>query len=287
MATTATGTPFTTYSAAVAGAGTVRWAVADSKASVANLPTIVYCHGAGGGSNQFETLSAWSGLRDWLIDNGWVWIEGTGGGAQPWGNPASQTAYELSFAHVDGLLDLGAVVVLGRSMGGAVGARLYLAGAFASRCVGVIENSGVQDLVWAYDADSGRWTDAFNAAWGVSSRAEFVSAVTGLNPIDGPASAWTGKKVLQLVGDADTTVPPSTNAYPMRTLYAGRPSLDRLDVRAGGDHSASNGSYLQMLAMTDFLTIVTGGTPPPPVVYVAQETFYVLGGKFYPMVPAV
>lgn len=262
MPTTAAGTPYTVHSAAVAGS--TYWAVPDALVGAPDIPVILYAHGAAGAANQFATLAAWSGLRDWLIDNGWGWIEGSGGGSQPWGNPASQAAYDASFAHVDSSLDIGTVVVLGRSMGGAVGARLYLDHrANDARFVGFISNSGVQDLVWAYDWDANRWTAAFNAAWGVSSKAEFEAAVAGLNPVDGPPTDWAGANVIQLWGDADTTVTPSENAIAMRAMYATQPAIDAIDIRSGGDHSATNGSYLEVDAMTEFLMLVTGETPPP------------------------
>lgn len=285
MATTAAGTSYTVYTAIVAGES-IFWAVADAKATQSDIPTILYTHGAGGAANQFATLSAWKGLREWLIDNGWAWVEGDGGGSQPWGNTASQTSYLAAFDHVDGILDIGKVVVLGRSMGGAVAARIYNARRGTdARFVGLIQNSGVQDLAWAYDYDAGRWTSAFNSAWGVANKAAFLTAVAGKNPIDGPASAWDGAKVLQLWGDADDTVPPAQNAIPMRAMYAGHPAIDNADVRAGGDHSATNGSYLQVAAMTAFLIDVTGGIAPPKTFYAARAILFAVGSQLYRLNP--
>lgn len=290
MPTTPNGTTYTLSTADLGVHGAAYWAVADAEAGSADLPFVLYCHGAGGGANQFATLAAWSGLRNWLIDNGFGWVEGLGGGLQPWGNPASEHAYDAAFAHVDGLFDIGSVVVLGRSMGGAVASRLYHAHRGTDpRFVGLISNSGVSDLAWAYDYDGGRWTDAFNTAWGVTSKPEFLAAVTGLNPIDGPASAWAGASVLQMWGDVDTTVTPADNAIAMRTMYAGSPTLDVADVRAGGDHSAANGSYQQVDAMAAFLAEVTGMEPPPPptpTMYRADTGIFLsLGGERYALSP--
>lgn len=289
MPTTPNGTTYTITSGPVTGAGTVYRALADSAVGGTDLPFILYAHGAGGAANQFSTLGAWAGLRNWLIDNGWGWIESSGGGLQPWGNQASQDAYDATIAYADSVYDIGTWVVLGRSMGGAVAARLYNDHRLTdTRFAGIMVNSGVQDLVWAYDFDSNRWTDAFNSAWGVSSKAEFEIAVEGLNPVDGPASSWAGSNVLQLVGDADTTVPPAINGYAMRTMYAGQPTLDLLDVRAGGDHSSTNGSYLQVEAMTSFLATVRGDTPEPPTpasAYRQLRRLYYSGGERYVVTP--
>lgn len=269
MPTTANGTAYTVYSANVSGGGMTYWAVADAHVSDPDLLAVLYTHGASGAANQLATLSNWSTFRDWLIDNGWAWVEGNGGGGQPWGNAASQTAYDASFAHVDGILDISKVVVVGRSMGGAVGARLYLDHRDSdARFVGFISVSGVLDLAWAYDYDSNRWTAAFNTAWGVTNKPDFLTAAAGLNPIDGPAADWDGANVLQIVGTADTTVPGADNGLAMRTMYAGHPAYDVLDSVVGATHG---GTYSELTQMTSFLQVVTDVTPPTPPDLTARE----------------
>lgn len=264
MPTTANGIAYTVHSASVPGVGTIYYGIADGT-SLVDVKTVLYMHGAGGAANDFQG-SKWNLMRDWLIEHGWGFIEGPGGGLNAWGNAASESSYGATFDWVDAHAWLIAVVVvLGRSMGGAVADRLYNARRGADpRWLGLMNNSGVQDLVWAYDYDSGRWTDAFNAAWGVTSKAEFEAAVVGMNPIDGPPETWDGAQVLQLVGSADVTVLPDENGLAMRTMYAGHPDLDQLDVRPDGDHSTTNGSYKQVAAMSAFLLEVTGETPPDP-----------------------
>lgn len=282
MPTTPNGTAYTVHRATLPTHGVVNVGVADAALPTADVPTILYTHGAGGSHDQFATLGAWAGLREWLIDHGWAWVEGAGGGLQPWGNPASEAAYIAALEHADTILDVGPVVILGRSMGGAVAARLYTTSPIAPRCAGLIQNSGVQDLIWAYD--SARWTAAFHTAWGVTDRAGLVAAVDGYNPADLPAAAWGDTSVIQLVGSADTTVPPGPNAYAMRDLYTGRPVLDVLDVRPGGDHSAGNGSYLQVAPMVAFLEQVTGGTPEPTARILRRTgTWLLTGGGRHPV----
>ena len=259
MPTTPNGASYTTHTATIPGGGVIHWAVPSEGAE---FPLVLYCHGAGGGPDQFSTLGAWGGLRNWLIDNGWAWVEGAGGGAQPWGNPSSQDAYDAAFSYIDGILNISHVVVLGRSMGGIVGARIYLSHSQVdSRWVGFIGNSAVQDLVWAYDWEEGGWTSAFNSAWGVTSKTELVALSDGLNPVGGSPDEWEGKNVLQLWGTNDSLVPAGPNGSAMRTMYRGEPAMDRVSIRQGGDHSTANGSYLDIEAMSRFLIDVTG-TPP-------------------------
>lgn len=285
---TPNGTPWTSFSATVAGQ-VVRWAVADAVASTADIPTILYAHGAGGGSNQFETLGAWAGMRNWLIDNGWAWVESQGGGAQPWGNQASRDAYESALTHVSGLLDIGAVVPLGRSMGGLVTYWLATQSTIvAPRAVGFIINSGTTDLAATYARPER--VDAVEAAYGFTGSGGYAAATAGFDPMLFPLSTWDGVKVLQLWGDADDTVPAVDHAIAIRTRWAGRPTLDAYDIRAGGDHSATNGSYLQVAAMSDFLLEVTGQTVPEPIVtpsYQIVREYAVIGGRSYPIVPKV
>jgi pimeloyl-ACP methyl ester carboxylesterase len=267
MPTTPNGTVYTVYSATVTDAGTVKWGVADAAAGTANIPAILYCHGSGGASNQFETLSAWTGLRNWLMDNGFAWIEGTGGGTKSWGNEAARIAYDTSYAHVAGVLDLGPVIPLGRSMGGVVAQYLFTQSpVVAPACVGAIINSGVQSLAAWYEA--GIDQPAVLSAYGATDSASFYAAIEGYEPLDFPATAWAGKKIIQLVGDSDTTVPAEDHGLAMRAHYAGQPSLDLLDIRAGGDHSATNGSYLEVDDMVAFISQAMGWVAPEP------ETLY-------------
>jgi pimeloyl-ACP methyl ester carboxylesterase len=261
---TAAGTAYTVFTdSSDPDAGTARWAYRDSLEGASNIPTILYLHGAGAGSNQFETLTAWTTLRNWLIDNGWAWIEGTGGGTQPWGNAASRTAYRATFDIADAEFDIGPLVILARSMGGLAGHWLFTQDPVIKvRSVGFIGNSEVANLAAAYA--SGNWTDAMRAAYGVSTDVGFASASEGFDPLLFSASLWAGKKVLEIVGTADTTVPRADHGLAMRTHWAGQPALDLLTTRSGGDHSGTNGSYLEVDAMTAFLLEVTGEAPEPP-----------------------
>lgn len=276
MPTTASGTAYTVHSTALSGAGTCYWAVADSRAASAGIPTILYAHGSGGAGNQFATLAAWQGLRDWLIDNGWAWVEGDGGGGSSWGNPDSRAAYLDYLAHVETQIATGPVVLLGRSMGGLVTAWLYTHSERAGTFAGWINNSGVSTLFegltdgsgGALTKSTGRYFgSALWAAWGASDYDGWAAAVAA----DGQAApeqyapaVWTNKKVLCCYGDADTTVPwSSRGASVLRTLWSGLPSVDLVSVRPGGDHTSTNGSYLDVGPMTAFLAGIAPGSGSP------------------------
>lgn len=286
MATTPNGTVYSGTSFTNSVGEQCIYVVSDAVKTTADVPLVIYCHGAGGAYNQFLTLGAWAGIRNWLIDNGWAWVEGAGGGAQPWGNPASIASYRAAYDHVASVMDIGDVVPFGRSMGGLPAISLYLLDPVISgKSVGLVENSGVQNLAAAYA--SGSWTSAMRTAYGASSDATFTANSEGSDPMTFAASLWNGKTVLQLVGDADTTVPPADHGYAMRTRYAGRPTNDLLDVRAGGDHSSTNGSYLQTNAMVEFFSLVHSTEPPPdPVSYKILEAYRVgADRKLFPMDP--
>lgn len=272
MPTTATGTPYTVYSATLPTHGLVYWAVADAHAADADIPAILYAHGSGGAANQFATLSAWTGLRDWLIDNGWAFIEGAGGGTTSWGNAAARDAYPAYLAHVEGILDIGVCVLLGRSMGGLVTAWLYAQYSGKARFSGWINNSGVSTI---FEGTLGSGTvslrpsgEYFGAsmfpAWGVTDYAGLVTAAAAYAPESWAASVWAGKRILACYGDADTTVPfTPRGAGPLRAIWNGQPTEDLVSIRAGGDHSGTNGSYLDVATMTAFLYSIGGGGAPP------------------------
>ncbi|MFV9429170.1 hypothetical protein ACNJ7K_11570 [Rhodococcus aetherivorans] len=220
---------------------------------------ILYLHGANGGYNQFTSLSAWIGLREWLIDNGWGWIEG--GGAQPWGNAASRTAYRAAFDHVDGILDIGPVVILTRPMGGLVGHWLFTQDpVLKDRSVGFIGNSEVANLAAAYATS--RWTADMHAAYGTDA-AGFAAASVGHDPMLFSPSLWAGKKVLELVGTNDTTVRAADHGLAIRAHWEEQPAVNLLDTRESGDHPGTNGSYLQVEAMSQFLSLFHGQADDP------------------------
>lgn len=273
MPTTPAGTPYTTYTATPAGGDQTLWAVADSHAADLDVPLMVYCHGSGGGYNQFATLSAWSGTRNWLIDNGWAWVESAGGGGTSWANLAARASYQAAVAHVRTQLDVGPIVVLGRSMGGLISYWLATQSAFAADCVGLMVSSGTTDLAYKYN-NGGSDKAIMRAAYGAVDDADFWVKSAGHDPMLFDLAEWNGTNVLQVVGSADTQVVPANHGLAIRELWAGRPAIDRLDVRDGGDHSTTNGTYLQTAAYTTFLTDVTAqGEPVPSETYTVVAAY--------------
>lgn len=128
------------------------------------------------------------------------------------------------------------------------------------RSVGFIGNSEVANLAAAYS--SGRWTTEMHTAYGTNA-AGFAAASTGYDPMLFSPSLWTGKKVLEIVGTSDTTVPPASHGLAIRARWEGQPAVNLLDTRDGGDHSGTNGSYLQVEAMTQFLSLFHGHAVDP------------------------
>lgn len=261
MPTTPNGTLYTVGTLSDPVAGTVVYGYPDGHAP--DMVTLLYAHGAGGAANQFAALAAWTGLRNALIDAGAGWIESTGGGDRSWGNDAARAAYVRAHEMVAAIIDLGQIIVLGRSMGGLVAQWLYTQSNIPNM-VGLIINSGVQDIVAYYDDNTDTGRGQMRAAWGATDSATFYAAVAGKNPVEWDPSLWAGKHVHQLVGSLDTTVPPTRHAYPMRARYAGQPETDVLTVRQGGDHGQTNGAYLEVDAMMQFIGSVADLTPPAP-----------------------
>lgn len=260
MATTPNGTTYNPHVFSTANGGTGQWFMDDTKTDYTGIPTILYTHGSGGTFEQFYTLFAWRGIRNWLMDNGWAVIEASGGGAN-WGNQASRDGYMQAFEHADSVLDIGEVNVLGRSMGGLVAYWLAAQSPIADRVERLIINSGTTDLAFRVtDGDPNGISTIMNAHE-ASTLAEFYQIAAPYDPMQFPVEDWAGRRVLQMWGTDDTSVESKHHAEPWVTKYSEQVAELRTDIRDGGDHSAGNGSYLQTSAMTSFLLSQPPGDP--------------------------
>lgn len=300
MPTTASGTPYTVTSIDLGDPhGIMYYGVADEYASEPNRPLIAYAHGDNGAANQFATLPAWQQQRDWSIDNAYAWVEGSGGsalGLRNWGNPAAQAAYPAYIDRVSDILDIGKRILLGRSMGGLVTAYLYAKSGMPFD--GWINNSGVSTIFVGSQADADetkrpsweKFKTGMYPAWGVTNLSGLHAAADYAAPENFAPSDWAGKKILCCYGDLDDIVPFNPRgAGPLRAIWAGQPTVDQLSVRVGGDHSGTNGSYLDTAAMIPFLTSIGGAiTPEPPTpTYFKAVNSYILGpyGERFPFSP--
>lgn len=287
MPSTGSGKPYTTTTEDMGTLGVAHFTVADEFASGVGLPAILYFHGSQGQSDQMVSLALWVPMRDWLLDNGFVIVEGSGGeayGAGNWGNTTARVAYMAYLDRAKEIYDISAGKVVGfaRSMGGLVGSWLYAkdtTGTFA----GLINNSGVSTLFVGdttapvnnttppqIERSSGRYfTTAQYNAWGTSNYDDWAAAVSAADaiPENWPQSDWAGKNVLFCYGDADTTVP----WYPrggdaLVDSMGSAPAILRVSPTAGGGHGGSINSYADLPSMTRFLTDILELDPPEPVV---------------------
>lgn len=299
MPTTAKGTAYTTYRQALSGHGTCVWTVGDAFASQSDLPTILYAHGSGGSADQWATLPSAQGVRDAVIDGGGLVIEGGGGntdtlGAQNWGNAGARAAYPAYLAHVAGVLSVGDVIVIGRSMGGLVGAWLTTQSSVAGDISGYINMSGVSTMLVG-SADGGADTVEKNtvrhfgstlwSAYGQSSYAGAAAAVEGsYSPEDWDASVWAGRNVLALYGDKDVSVPwPTRGGGPLDATISAQAASYTAKLRPNGDHG-NNSTWLNVDDMLNFFGAHTSFTPPVPPPVLSLETvarYVVRGGQWF------
>lgn len=263
MPATTNGTAYTTYETTLTDANQVLYGVADSHKTDTGIPVILYAHGNGGSYQQFAGSGAFKGLRDWLMDNGWAWVESTGGGGDSWGNQQARDHYEAAYTWLTTQINVGPVVVLGRSMGGIVSYWLHTRSAVVPSAA-LIANSAVTDLQAWIGPSPGY--PVFRTAFGIEEDGSNYEAVLNEHdPMRQPLTDWIGQKVIQLWGDADTTVPPAVHAEAWISKYGSELALMRTDIREGGDHSQTNGSYLETDAMVSFMAETTGRGPLEPV----------------------
>jgi pimeloyl-ACP methyl ester carboxylesterase len=290
MPTTAGGTNYTlrTFRTTTSNES-AHWFMDDARLDEKNIPVIIYCHGHEGPYNQFATMGAWKGLRDWLVDNGFAVVESAGGGPSSWANSAARTSYVDAFNHVDGSISVGKVIPLGRSMGGLVSYWLATQSPLASRVPALIVNSGTTDLSKRVTFNSTEFGHPeLRAAYPeAKSIAEWYQLTAPHDPMQFDASLWAGKSVLQLWGTNDPSVPSSWNGEAWVAKYGTHAAYAAIDVREGGDHSAENGSYLQVSAMTTFLEFVNRVQAPEITDVYKIQNMYLVGpdGNLHEMQP--
>lgn len=259
---TPNGTRWISYRSPTESGGVAEWTRPESKVASGGEPLMLYTHGNGGTASEFRTLPAWTQLRNWILDTGVSWVESSGAGVSGWGSPRDVRIYEEAFTLA--AEEIQPVKSFGnfRSMGAIVGYNLLTRSeALSGVMSGAMVNSGTADLMYRYqDRDPA----TLNSAWGVSNFAQFQEVASSADPMQFPVSVWSGLDMLQLVGTADTTVPPGPHGLALRARYGPVVHLDMLDVRQGGDHSTGNGSYLQVPAMIAYVRAVLGVTPPDP-----------------------
>jgi hypothetical protein len=315
MPVTANGTVYTVYTATIEGLGRCRWIVADNARTRTNLPTILYAHGANGGLGSFSGGAGTAEFRDWLMDHGWVLIEGEGGpydstGASFnwWGAPISRQAYRAYFLHVAQLLSIGIVVAMGASMGGLVTKWLATRSDIASRIVGYLGLAAVATLFYGnYDTvptdtpnninqRSGRYfSPSILDAYGVTTYEDLETAAASSAPELWEPSVWANKRILEVYADNDIAVPfTPRGAARLRELRAGIPPVDIAHSIGtfttgpeGKGHDLAAGWGMPMDVVTDFLTSLIPPVDPDPgptEAFYATSGYFVYDGDRYPIV---
>lgn len=256
MPVTSAGTAYTVHGF-TSSAGEQAWrAVADNRAGASRIPTVLFCHGNPGTvltSADQQFTQGYTTLREWLIDNGWAYIEGHGAGAG-WGNTASRLAYRAMLTDTQAVWSIGKLVVIGRSMGGLVGAWLASRDPVVSPLAsGFVCLSGTQDLSNRYSTAAEPDRVNLRAAYGVTDEAGFRAAVTNHDPMLAPLSTWDGRNAIQQWATGDTTVPPVNNGQAWLSRYGTRLAISRQQVTSGGDHNSTPNDPAQAAATIQFL----------------------------------
>lgn len=244
---------------------------------------IVYTHGNGGTFDQFATLTAWVPFRQWCMDNNYAVVESAGAG-NDWGGNASRQSYEQAAAWARSLLPTTSITVLARSMGGLIGYWLAVYSEFAPLVENLIVNSGTTDLIERYRVAGGEDLANMNTAYGIpgttKDEAAFAVASVGHDPMQFPLDVWADKRVMQLWGDADTTVVPATHGQAWVLKYGSSSFETVVDVRPGGDHTGHNGSYQQVTQMAAFLM---GASPTTGTGYLIRDVWVAANGMVIPV----
>lgn len=256
MPTTPNGTVYTVHTFTSSAGETAYRAIADNRVNARRIPTLLFVHGNPGsvptaGDQQFT--NGYAEVRNWIIDNGWAYIEGHGAGAN-WGNDAGRAAYEAMYADTEAVWNLGRTIVVGRSMGALLASWLASESPVVSRkAAGFISLSGTADLTARYSTANTVDRDNMNAAWGVTNEAEWRAAVRRSDPLLRLQRVWDGRNAQMQWASGDTTVPPAINGQAWDTKYGPRLALRRTIITEGGDHNSVSNDPDQIAATIAFL----------------------------------
>jgi pimeloyl-ACP methyl ester carboxylesterase len=256
MPTTPNGTPYTVTTFTSSAGETCRRGIADPAADDVNLPLVLFCHGNPGvdvTSADQQFTQGYTTQRNWLMDNGWGYVEGHGAGAN-WGNQASRSAYRAMYVDTLAVWDVGWNVIIGRSMGGLVGAYLAARDPLISRrCRGFVHLSATADLTNRYSTASASDKAALLTAYSAPDPSALAWAVKDHDPLLVPPAFWTGRNAIVQYDTGDVSVPPAVNAIPWFDRFAPQLAIGRTTVTTGGDHNSTPNSPTHAAATIQFL----------------------------------
>jgi pimeloyl-ACP methyl ester carboxylesterase len=270
MPTTPNGTAYTVYPF-TSSAGEPCWrAIADSAFSDEHVPLVIFCHGNPGtdinSANQ-QFGQGYTTQRNWLMDNGWGYVEGHGAGAN-WGNQDARAAYRAMYVDTLTEWDVGWNVVLGRSMGGLIGAYLAARDPMISRrCRGFVSLSGTADLTNRYSTASASDRAALLAAYDAPDESSLMWAVRDHDPLLVDPAAWYERRASIQYDTGDASVPPAINALPWIDRFGAQLALLRQTSTTGGDHNSTPNSPTHAAATIAFLAeVLIPYEEPSPIV---------------------
>lgn len=270
MPTTPNGTAYTVYPFTSSAGESCRRAIADASFSDANVPLVIFCHGNPGTdvtSADQQFTQGYTTQRNWLIDNGWGYVEGHGAGAN-WGNQDARAAYRAMYDDTLAVWDVGWNVVIGRSMGGLVGA--YLASRdpkISRRCRGFVHLSATADLTNRYSTASTSDKAALLAAYDAPDATSLAWAVKDHDPLLVLPAAWHGRNAIVQYDTGDVSVPATVNAIPWLERFGPELEISRTTVTTGGDHNSTPNSPVHAAATIQFLQdVLIPYVEPSPIV---------------------
>lgn len=270
MPTTPNGTAYTVYPF-TSSAGESCWrAIADGSFSDPDVPLVIFCHGNPGTdvtSADQQFTQGYTVQRNWLIDNGWGYVEGHGAGAN-WGNQDARAAYRAMYVDTLAVWDVGWNVVIGRSMGGLIGA--YLASRdpmISRRCRGFVHLSATADLTNRYSTASASDKAALLAAYDAPDQSSLMWAVRDYDPLLVDPAAWFGRNAIVQYDTSDTAVPPTVNAIPWMDRFGDQLAMLQTHVTSGGNHNTTPNNAGHAAATVQFFQdVLIPYVEPSPIV---------------------
>ncbi|HEY9563201.1 MAG TPA: hypothetical protein VIR30_05455 [Nocardioides sp.] len=174
---------------------------------------VLFFHGAGSNHLDMALSAKWRPTRDAVIDAGGILVECRGNGfsdvgdetgTRNWGREWSRDAYRAAAEIAEERFAVRSWITLSRSMGGVNGKYFATRDELvAPKLDGHIDNAAIYSLINCFDRQKFSLHSTFRSGL---DRDGFMAATRALDPARQDPALWQGRKVLVVVGDADTTV---------------------------------------------------------------------------------
>lgn len=218
----------------------------------ATVKVALWCHGAAddylshlSDQNTGSSSNRSRPIITGLLNDGWVIVGVSAKSTTHWGNPGAWAAQARAVDWLKSWLTIGKMVAIGQSMGGTLSLRALAAYPEITNWYGIYP---VADLTVQYTAAGNAYQADIIAAY--AAYGGYAANLTQCSPVNFPAGAFAGKRLLATASTGDVNVPKATNADAVvaKALADGALTAS-VTATTGGHGDADNFTAARVAAM--------------------------------------